>query len=201
MRPRTALCSSLAAMVLVTGLGLSIASPAQAGPPPIVLHVNSTADLRDANTGDGTCQASNGKCTLRAAVQTANAGGGSFYTIVLGAGTFTLSRTPTNEDAAAGGDLDLIQPISIRGKGPSKTTVRIDRTKVKDRVFHVLGNFTDTLQGMTISGGFVPGSDPEGDGGAVEAEGNLLRLVNDVITGNHAAVSGGGVANPDSAVD
>jgi predicted outer membrane repeat protein len=116
-------------------------------------------------------------------------------------GTFTLSRTPTDEDAAAGGDLDLVQPISIRGRGPAKTTVRIDRTKVKDRVFHVLGNFTDTLQGMTISGGFVPGSDTHGDGGGVEAEGNLLRLVNDVITGNHVAVSGGGVANPDSAVD
>jgi predicted outer membrane repeat protein len=48
---------------------------------------------------------------------------------------------------------------------------------------------------MTISGGLVPAGDPKGDGGGVESDGNELRLVNDVLTGNQAAVSGGAVAN------
>jgi len=193
MRPRKLLHWLAVAAVLVCALGLS-AAPAGAGVD-IPIHVTSTADLPDTNTGDSTCMASNGKCTLRAAVQTANADPGNGYEIILEAGTYTLTRTPTGEDAAAGGDLDLLGIAFIKGRGPAKTTVRIDRTKVKDRVFQEFGTHTDTLQGMTISGGFVPPGDPEGDGGAVESEGASLRLVNDVLTGNHASVSGGGAAN------
>jgi hypothetical protein len=188
----------LPALLFVAAMGLMPALRAHAGVD-IPIHVTSRADLPDTNIGDSTCMASNGKCTLRAAVQTANADSGNAYRIVLGSGTYTLTRTPTGEDAAAGGDLDLLGTIAVKGRGAGKTTVRIDRTKVKDRVFQLIGPFA-ALEGMTISGGLVPKADPKGDGGAVESDGSQLRLVNDVLTGNQAAVSGGAVANQSGAL-
>jgi CSLREA domain-containing protein len=190
---------ALPALMLVAALGLWPALPAHAGGA-ITIHVTSTADLPDTNAGDSICHASNGKCTLRAAVQTANAHLGNAYRILLGAGTFTLTRGPTNEDAAAGGDLDLLGPVGIIGLGPGKTTVQMDSNKVQDRVFQVLGNFADRIRGMTITNGYVPGNDPKGDGGAIESEAISLTLQNDLITGNRASVSGGGVANQQGAL-
>ncbi|MBV9613644.1 MAG: CSLREA domain-containing protein, partial [Acidobacteriaceae bacterium] len=52
--------------------------------------VNSTADVVDANPGDGICETSAGNrvCTLRAAIQEAGALAGS-HTITLPSGTYT----------------------------------------------------------------------------------------------------------------
>ena len=45
---------------------------------PATFTVNSTADAGDANTGDGVCATTGGVCTLRAAIQQANALAGEF---------------------------------------------------------------------------------------------------------------------------
>ncbi|MBI1742604.1 CSLREA domain-containing protein [Candidatus Acetothermia bacterium] len=47
---------------------------AQANPPPVRIHVNSTLDTVDAAPGNGICDDGGGNCTLRAAIQEANAG-------------------------------------------------------------------------------------------------------------------------------
>ncbi len=52
--------------------------------------VNSNADKTDANPGDGLCDTGEGECTLRAAVQEANALEGS-DSISIPEGTYTLS--------------------------------------------------------------------------------------------------------------
>src|SRR5688572_33136742 len=51
------------------------------------LVVNSTADAVDANPGDGICATSSGVCTLRAAIQEANASNGA-DTITVPAGIY-----------------------------------------------------------------------------------------------------------------
>ena len=58
----------MALAVLVGALGL--ASPAWARN---IYIVNSNGDGADANTADGVCADGSGKCTLRAAIQQANA--------------------------------------------------------------------------------------------------------------------------------
>src|SRR5574340_707697 len=59
--------------------------------------VNSTADAVDVNPGDGVCATAAGTCTLRAAIQEANALAGA-DTIVLPAGTFTITIPGQGED-------------------------------------------------------------------------------------------------------
>src|SRR5581483_618871 len=85
--------------------------------------VNSTADAVDA-TIDGICAAASGACTLRAAVQEANAAADADV-VVLPAGTFRLAVTGTGEDAAATGDLDVTQPLEIDGAGADATIVDV----------------------------------------------------------------------------
>ena len=68
--------------------------------------VTTDVDSLDATPGDGFCADADGACTLRAAVQEANALAGADR-IELGAGRYLLSLAGTGEDAAASGDLDL----------------------------------------------------------------------------------------------
>lgn len=79
-----------------------------------VFAVTSTADLSDTTPGDGSCQASNGQCTLRAAVEEADALNGN-ATIQLPAGTFTLGSNALSVTN---------QPnLTITGAGPSQTMI------------------------------------------------------------------------------
>src|SRR5262245_38281091 len=71
--------------------------------------VNSTADAPDLAPGNGLCATATGICTLRAAIQEANAHPNDASgpdSISLPAGTYTFTRTGANEDAANTGDLD-----------------------------------------------------------------------------------------------
>ncbi|MDQ3472276.1 MAG: VCBS repeat-containing protein, partial [Acidobacteriota bacterium] len=76
--------------------------------------VNSTADLPDSvpTAANGVCQASNGLCTLRAAVMQSNHSGGE-NTIMVPDGTYTLILGPPDDEANTGGateqsgDLDI----------------------------------------------------------------------------------------------
>src|ERR1043165_1908702 len=96
--------------------------------------VNSNADKGDANTGDGFCEtATSGECTLRAAIQEANALEGS-DSISVPAGTYTLSIAGAGEDAAATGDLDIWDSLTISGAGIGKTILDAGNL---DREFHV----------------------------------------------------------------
>jgi CSLREA domain-containing protein len=65
------------------------------------------------DTADGTCDAD---CSLREAIIAANGQSGT-DTIILSAGTYDLSILGAGENAAATGDLDVTESITIDGVG------------------------------------------------------------------------------------
>jgi CSLREA domain-containing protein len=100
------------------------------------IAVTSTADAVDAVPGDGKCEtaAASPVCTLRAAIQEANARIGA-DAIILPPGTYTLTRAGINEQAAATGDLDILGELTITGGGAASTTINANGI---DRVFEVM---------------------------------------------------------------
>ncbi len=154
-------------------------------PVPSGILVNTTADGTDAAPGDGACQTANGQCTLRAAIQEANALGGQ-QSIVLPAGTYALTIGGPDEDASATGDLDITGAVTIFGAGAGTTI--IDASALGDRVFHVVSS-TATLQlnGVTIRNGNVS----SGDGGGIYNAGTLA-MTDSVLSNNTAAAGQGG---------
>ncbi|MEJ2566043.1 MAG: CSLREA domain-containing protein [Gammaproteobacteria bacterium] len=88
--------------------------------------VNTTADEADANPADGICRTASGQCSLRAAIQTANATPNTTDlngvlqpdVIDVPADTYTLSIAGAGEDQAATGDLDITDSVTISGPGP-----------------------------------------------------------------------------------
>jgi len=97
------------ARVLLLGLAALVAfllvprAPASAA----TFTVNSTADAVDASPGNGVCATAGGQCTLRAAIQEANALAGTDAT-TLPAGTYALTIAGAGEDAATTGRSDGI---------------------------------------------------------------------------------------------
>ena len=70
-----------------------------------IFTVNSTTDAVDANPGDGTCATAGSVCTLRAAIQEANAHAGD-DTIDVPAGTYLLTIPP-------GAETSVVKPTGI----------------------------------------------------------------------------------------
>src|SRR5687768_14052285 len=84
--------------------------------------VNDTRDRVDSNPGNGVCRTGAGTCTLRAAIQEANARSGA-DTITVPAGTYMLTRAPLNENGITTGDLDITAPLTIIGVGAGLTII------------------------------------------------------------------------------
>ena len=167
--------------------------------------VDSTLDAVDAAPLDGVCATAGGACTLRAAVQTANGLAGADQ-IVLLAGTYTLTIAGTQENAAAEGDLDVRDDVTIAG-ADAATTI-IDGGHL-DRVLDAEGVSLD-VRDLTIRNGFVG---IVGDGAALTLERTIVTgnsggsgiyllaensdascLVTDsTISNNHASSNGGGI--------
>ena len=160
--------------------------------------VNSTDDMVDAAPGDGICETALGNhiCTLRAAVQEANAFAGPDK-IVLKAKKYVLiagseeESGGTGEDAALTGDLDITESVTIAGQGSAYTI--IDGSH-RDRVFHVIGTPADLVKfvGITIQNGSVlgPGGGIFNDSDAAVTV-KLCNIKNNLAYGE----SGGGIAS------
>ena len=147
--------------------------------------VDSTTDTVDAGPGDGVCDDGSGSCTLRAAVMEANALAGA-DTITMPAGTYTLTIPGESEDAAATGDLDITDSLTINGAGAHVTT--INGVGI-DRVLHILSG-TLEISGTSI----VNGSAPSGEGGGIRSNGTLI-LSNSTVSNNTTNGLGGGISN------
>jgi CSLREA domain-containing protein len=174
--------------------------------------VNSTADLTDANPGDGICDtsASGGVCTLRAAIQEANAfDDGGPDTINVPAGTYTLTLTGTGEDAAATGDLDILDDLTIRQNPGDMGLVIIQAGTLGpnddsagggngiDRVFDVpdLGN-NMRVTNVTISDVTIQHGKATTNGGGINYNTlGLLDLTRVAVTDNSSGLFGGGIFN------
>lgn len=149
----------------------------------LVFDVDSPADENDVTPGDGVCAAASGACTLRAAVQEANASAGADI-IHLPAGTYTLGLAGAGEDAAATGDLDVLGDVTLTGDGLATTA--IDGNDL-DRVFEVHGAETYVkISGCTIRNGSIAGN----GGGGIRNHRGTLRLDHTMVSGN--AVTGTG---------
>ena len=139
--------------------------------------VNSLADTPDAVPGNGICADAGGLCTLRAALQEANAFAGDDTINFSVAGTLNLT----------GALPDITSNININGPGSSSLTVRRD-TGGDYRIFFT-NNRTVLITGMTITNGKTPdgaagSGQPGGSGGGISQAGGQLTLNDVIITGN-----------------
>ncbi|MFK7893107.1 MAG: DUF4347 domain-containing protein, partial [Granulosicoccus sp.] len=93
--------------------------------------------------------------SLREAIIASNNDVGQEDSIILSAGTYTLSIAGADEDMAATGDLDILDPLIIIGAGADQTV--IDGARL-DRVFHVVKSDTAisvSISDLKIQNGFV----------------------------------------------
>lgn len=147
---------------------------------------------KTADTADGTCDSD---CSLREAVIAANAAAGP-DTISVPTGTYLLDLTGANEDAAATGDLDIADDLTITGAGAAQTIVDGNQT---DRVFDLtVASLIVEVSGLTVQDGKLTGSVNVADDGAgfrVAASGTQLTLKNAVVRDNStdSGAAGGGV--------
>ena len=151
----------------------------------ITFVVNTMNDTVDDNIGNGVAADAAGNTSLRAAIQEANATSDD-VTIVLPAGTFSLSLSGAGEDMAASGDLDITNTthsIRIRGVGESGTT--IDGVGL-DRVFDVAIAADFSLSDVTVTGGSVAN-----DGGGLWSDGSVT-IARSTFTNNATTASGVG---------
>lgn len=207
-------------LVLQTLMGTWVADVAA-----VEFTVDVTADNDDSNPGDGACRAGSGLCTLRAAVQEANALPGADV-IKLRSGTYSLQDDQASAPRTRG-DLDVTDDLTIQ---PLSGSPVIDGRNLS-RIFEVVGPVTLVLNSLTLSGGNAQSEftgDPAcaQDGGAVCAIGATVRLENcsvkghrgenggalfvnggtlavigSEVTGNTAGSIGGGIAAQGSTVD
>ncbi len=153
--------------------------------------VTTTADSIDTQPGDGQCADAEGHCSLRAAIQEANALAGE-DTITLNAGTFLLTQAGTGEDASAHGDLDVTDTLEIVGAGAAATLIDAGAL---DRVLDLPAGPPRTLRlgGLALRNGRLSGPTGTltGNGGAAirVAAGATLLLSHVDIRDNHAVAS------------
>lgn len=154
----------------------------------VTFTVNTTADTQDAVPGDGICADSGGACSLRAAVQEANALAGP-DTIVLGAATYVLTGA-AGDDVALSGDLDITGDLILSGAGTASTI--IDGGGV-DRVLDIDpsgAGVNVSIANLTVRGGNAAGE----AGGGIRNHGTL-SLNNVTLASNSSGVNGGGLLN------
>jgi len=112
------------------------------------------APTKLADSADGACDAD---CSLREAVQAANAHAGDDV-VLLGQGKYELTIAGA-DDSAAAGDLDVLDHLTVIGAGAPRTSV--DGGAI-DRILHVQHGATLTVRDVTLRNGRVAG-----DGGAM----------------------------------
>ena len=170
---RLGACGLAACALLLTGAG-----PAYA----VNYAVNSTADGSDVVPGNGVCATALATCTLRAAMQDAQALGGT--------NTITLLGLPDPSTIDLGSALPTIsgQTLTIVGAGQDALTVR--RVSGTDFPIFTTNVSAVTIRGMTITQGrAVPQGGPVFGGGIYSFAGSL-DLEDVGVVGNAAAMSG-----------
>lgn len=185
---RKALPALLVALISLMGIGGRSAVVLAAGNTYVV---NSTADLPDADQGDGICLTASGTCTLRAAIMQANYLIGP-DTITLPAGLYKLTRVG-DDDIAVLGDLDITDDVTIQGAGSGVTIVDGNGVVTGDRVFQITASAKATsFNGLTIRNGKKDANAFDQGGGLYwDGAGSQLHFTNVVIENNASRYGGG----------
>ncbi|HEV3375764.1 MAG TPA: Ig-like domain-containing protein [Thermoleophilaceae bacterium] len=182
--PRPYLVLGVVALVLLTFLvarTVVFASPAR-------FAVDSTADAVDSQPGDGSCRTVAGACTLRAAIQEANALPGADE-IQLPGGTYALGIAPQNQNDATSGDLDITDSLTVTGAGAGSTHVD---ARTLDRVFEVADDGGSVaFSGLTISNGDAD----EYGGGILNSSTATVTVQSSTVRRSVAGKTGGGIDN------
>lgn len=199
-------------------------------------------DWPDAVPGDGICATAisfpvitDVKCTLRAAVMEANALPGADEIRFTAPGTYTLSaRTAATTTpnpwqieptpCASGGDLDIVDSLSIIGNTADPAAIVIDgmgqQGTLQDRLFHIVtgprtcaagvagGAYVSpaavSIQGLTLKGGYQPLDNAGGGAISVDVLQSsfgpapvipVITVTNVVFQSNFSYVTGGAIAN------
>ena len=154
---------------------------------PSTLTVNDLGDTPDAAPGDRVCADAVGKCTLRAAVEEANA---------------ITTCTPLTINFIVTGIINLATKLpflshpnlTINGPGASQLTVR--RSTVSGtpdfNIFTITGTIV-RVAGLTISNGKLPNNNY--GGGLDTSPGTTVTLESCVVSGNSTVYFGGGLAS------
>jgi CSLREA domain-containing protein len=141
-------------------------------------NVNSTADAADVNTSDGVCAAAGGACTLRAAVEQANA--------LMGADVINVPANTYNTAS----QLTISSNVTLCGAGAASTRIVGNGGSI---IVRAQGSAEVAISGATLAGGTI----------GVYVQGSELTLDRVVITGNTSTGSGSGAgmrADADSKV-
>jgi CSLREA domain-containing protein len=162
-----------------------------------------------------------GNCSLREAIIAANtdsaqdgcAAGSGDDTIVLGAATYVLGLSGS-DDLAAVGDLDITANLTINGSGANATV--IDATGLSDRAFQVIsggawitgikvlggggagrngGAFSVETGSsyLTLEGVEIEGASADNGGAIFVASSALANVAMSTLTGNSASNAGGAI--------
>ncbi|MCA1637887.1 MAG: carboxypeptidase regulatory-like domain-containing protein [Acidobacteria bacterium] len=143
--------------------------------------VNNNGDTNDASTSDNLCLDASGNCTLRAAIQQANASAGD-DTI-----TFALAFPSTIRLTL--GELQITSNITITGAGARNLIISGNNTS---RVFSIVGvGVVVNLSALTVADGNA-GNIVYG-GGIRTLNGPTLNLIQVTVRNNFAGGGGGGI--------
>jgi CSLREA domain-containing protein len=162
---------------LLASLPALAAPAARASAATLSFTVTSTADAPDAHPGDGVCAAAGGACTLRAAVDEANAQPeGSIISVSIPQGSYTLTL----------GQLTLSRnTVALKGARAGQTFLLAQ----SNRLLTVSAGTLVKVEAITLKGGNAGSA----AGGAVANFGQLVLDHSAVI--NNTAQTGGGVYN------
>ena len=208
-RPRVVPSVALLGLGLAVVIGMVLGSAlqpeeAEAGGS---FFVSNPGDQGDANPGDGACDIFGGgimaaggimivgPCTLRAAIEEANALPGPAV-VTLPEGTYRLTLSEAGDPG--GGPLEILAAggkITVNGAGAASTFIEgVDRL-----VFFVLNDAELALNGVTIqnSSPATPSPNTTAFGGGLNNRGTLT--VTDSVIRDNDAEDGAGLANVGSA--
>ncbi|MGH2684507.1 MAG: choice-of-anchor Q domain-containing protein, partial [Actinomycetota bacterium] len=146
-----------------------------------------------------TDEPSSGDCSLRDAIRSADfdlqfdqcTTGAGADTIVLQAGTYSLTLEGDGEDNAETGDLDIFSSdLTIIGAGPGATFIDGAWPSDPDRIFETRDGGDLTLSGLTLRDGETPDQ-----GGAVQSAADTTLTIRQAILESNEAQDGGAIAN------
>ncbi|HEV7473600.1 MAG TPA: Calx-beta domain-containing protein [Pyrinomonadaceae bacterium] len=164
-------------------------APASPAAPSMSFVVNDAGDAADNSFGNGVCDTSaapGDQCTLRAAMQEAEA--------AFGGDTITFNLPSPSTITLNSALPDILSRLTITGPGSSLLTVtRSTAGGTPDfRIFFAV-NATTTISGLTITNGKTPdgvSSETVAPGGGISQAGGAMTLTDVVITGNRTGNGG-----------
>lgn len=187
MNRLTAVSSSR--VLLPLAVGVVFAAPSLAHAAITTYVVDDAADIGDLSPGDGVCADYRGYCTLRAAVDEANANPG-MDRIQLDSVTYALTLGSANENANTGGDLDVTDSVIFEGVPGTVIQSEIDRlVHVFELTPWPLEVYFDNIE---FRDGDATLGSVGGTGGAIRSSSTWMEIVNCTFEDN-VGVWGGAV--------